>query len=60
MYIYAVASWGGGVGFGGFKPPLPKFRSFDKAELNYQFREKYLSQPNKNTGFTHLQMEQNP
>jgi hypothetical protein len=24
-----------GVGFGGFKPPPPEFRSFDKAELKY-------------------------
>jgi hypothetical protein len=31
----------GAVGFGGFKP-LAKFRSFDKAEPNAQFRGKYI------------------
>jgi hypothetical protein len=30
-----------GEGFGGFKP-LPKFRSFDKAEPNSLFRGKYI------------------
>jgi hypothetical protein len=29
----------GGGGFGGSNPPSPKFRSFDKAEPNFQFRE---------------------
>jgi hypothetical protein len=29
-------------GFGGFKPPLPKFRRFDKAEPNSLFRGKYI------------------
>jgi hypothetical protein len=44
---------------GGFKPPL-KFQSFDKAVSNSQFCGKYIhKQPNKNTGFTHLQIEQN-
>jgi hypothetical protein len=42
---------------GGFKPPL-KFQRFDKAELNSQVRGKYIcKEPNKNTGFTHLQIE---
>jgi hypothetical protein len=27
---------------GGFNPPPPKFRSFDKAEPNSQFRGKYI------------------
>jgi hypothetical protein len=36
----AVAYRGGG--FGGFTPPPPKFRSFDKAETNSQFRGKYM------------------
>jgi hypothetical protein len=32
-----------GGGFGVFKPPPPlKFRSFDKAEPNFQFRGKYI------------------
>jgi hypothetical protein len=31
-----------GGGLGGFKPPSPKFRSFDKAEPNSQFRGKYI------------------
>jgi hypothetical protein len=31
-----------GVVVGGLTLPLPKFRGFDKAELNYQFREKYI------------------
>jgi hypothetical protein len=38
----------------------PKFRSFDKAESNSQFRWKYIRKPNKNAGFTHLQIERNP
>jgi hypothetical protein len=29
-------------GFGVFKPPPSKFRSFDKAEPNSQFRGKYI------------------
>jgi hypothetical protein len=29
-------------GFGGFKPPPPKFRSFEKAEPNSLFRGKYV------------------
>ena len=29
-------------GFGVFKPPPPKFRRFDKAEPNSQFRGKYI------------------
>jgi hypothetical protein len=28
--------------FGGFKPSPPKFRRFDKAEPNSQFRVKYI------------------
>jgi hypothetical protein len=33
----------GGEGFGGVNPPPPpKFRSFDKAEPNSQFRGKYI------------------
>jgi hypothetical protein len=33
---------GGGRGFEEFKPTPPKFRSFDKAEPNSQFRGKYI------------------
>jgi hypothetical protein len=35
-----MAYLGGGIGV--FKLPLPKFRSFDKAESNFQFRGKYI------------------
>jgi hypothetical protein len=31
-----------GMGVWGFKPPPPKFRSFDKTEPNSLFREKYI------------------
>jgi hypothetical protein len=48
-----VAYWGGGD-----QQPPPKFWSFDKAQLNSQFHGKY--KPNKNTGFTNLQIERNP
>jgi hypothetical protein len=36
----SVAYRGGGLGW--FNPPSPKFRSFDKAEPNSQFRGKYI------------------
>jgi hypothetical protein len=52
---YNAVAYRGGLG--GFKPPL-KFQSFDKAKPNSYFRGKY--KPNKNTGFTHLQLEWNP
>jgi hypothetical protein len=61
MHLVAPYQWrteGGGV-WGGSTPP--KFRRFDKAEPNSQFRGKYIRlQPNHNTGFTHLQIEWNP
>jgi hypothetical protein len=47
-------------GFGGFKPPPPKFQSFDKSEPNSQFLGKYIRNTYNNTGFTHLQIERNP
>jgi hypothetical protein len=43
ILVCSLSQWraeGGGVW--GFKPPSPKFRSFDKAEPNSQFREKYI------------------
>jgi hypothetical protein len=44
IYGHSPFQWhtGGGGGFGGLKPPLPKFQSFYKAELNSQFRGKYF------------------
>jgi hypothetical protein len=39
----------------------PKFQSFDKAESNSLFCGKYIhNNLVKDTGFTHLQIEQNP
>ena len=42
--VHIWAQWRTEGGFGVFKlpPPLPKFRSFDKAEPNYQFLGKYI------------------
>jgi hypothetical protein len=40
---FPTLPWTSGVPRGGgFKPPLPKFRSFGKAEPNSQFRGKYI------------------
>jgi hypothetical protein len=43
VYIYGVLNqWRTEGGLGGGSTPSPKFRSFDKAELNVQFRGKYI------------------
>jgi hypothetical protein len=41
IIIITTYQWRTEEGFGGFKTP-PKFRSFDKAEPNSQFRGKYV------------------
>jgi hypothetical protein len=42
MQDTGAVAYQGRWGFGGFDTPSPKFWSFDKAELNSQFRGKYI------------------
>jgi hypothetical protein len=53
VLLYTASGVPRGGGFGGLTP-LPKFRSFAKAEPNSQFREKYIQNNLIRMCFTHL------